>query len=904
MPTRKRAAAGPTPVESIRHDESRANIPTGQLSAFVEDEERAPNEVELPRSSSQLYPRDEAADPQLVWRGKDDEDQDALRIPSVPIYIQEKIEPRALVENLRDTARGEESEPELTLFDDFDGLDFDELVDFYEHDANWSNRLILGDSLQVMASLAEKENLRGKVQTIFIDPPYGIKFNSNWQVSTRRREVQDNKEADLTRQPEQIRAFRDTWKLGIHSFLAYLRDRLTVAQQLLNDSGSVFVQIGDENVHLVRALLDEVFGAENFVSQISFAKTSGSTEAALPAVTDYLLWYARDKSNLKYRRLLLPKESSRGAAEYNRALLPDGSVVSATSVAAESEDARRFRYDNITSQSVGREKGEGAASWFPVTIDGRQIRPPASARWKTNQEGMQRLILAGRVHARSNSLAYVRFFDDFPAVTLNNLWSDTGIAGRRGEKVYVVQTAPKVIERCLLMTTDPGDLVLDPTCGSGTTAVVAEQHGRRWITCDTSRVALTLARTRLMSTRFPGYLLADSSEGAAQEAELRKTAVSPGPFSGDVRKGFVHKRIPHITLRSIAQNPDITAEMSAAEIRSLVEARADFEVLYDQPLDDPKRVRVCGRFTVESLAPHRVIDPQQDQTDSESAGVRADEKDYEATILDNLREAGVQNTVKGERLEFDNLERLPGGLWTQARGSYTTADGYSRTVAIHIGPQYGTVGSDHVTEAAKEALRGTGTDLLLVLGFAFDAYAGEKVQEIVPAAGKGLDSAFEVREAERRMGRLPVLLTKMNPDLAMATELKTTGTGNLFMVFGEPDVTVRPTGDQLLVELHGVDVYDPTTGAIRAHSTDDIACWFIDTNYNGESFFVRHAYFTGGSDPFQQLARALRAEIDPTAWDSLYRTESRPFEKPSTGRIAVKVINHYGDEVLKVYDAA
>jgi Adenine specific DNA methylase Mod len=911
MPPRKRAAATPgiTAVESIRHDDSRANIPTGELSAFVGDEERNPADVVLPRRSAQLYPRDPAADPQLVWRGKDEQDEQDLHIPAVPIYIQEKIEPRALVENLRDTAAAGRPEPELTLFDDFDGLLFDDLVDFYEHDANWSNRLILGESLQIMASLADKENLRGKVQMIYIDPPYGIKFNSNWQVSTRRREVQDNKETDLTRQPEQIRAFRDTWRGGIHSFLGYLRDRLEASRDLLAESGSVFVQIGDENVHLVRTLLDEVFGTENFVAQIAYTKTSGATADLLSGVNDYILWYAKSRAAVKYRPLFTEKAlGGDGARKYDQVLLPDGTrrpLLPAERRGDVPPAGRVYRHDNLTSQSMGRDKGEGAASWFDVTVDGATINPGERSRWKTNKAGMDRLLLADRVALTGRSLAYIRFLGDFPAFSLTSSWSDIGgIQSRRDPKVYVVQTSTTAVMRCLLMSTDPGDLVLDPTCGSGTTAVVAEQHGRRWITCDTSRVALTLARTRLMAALFPSYLLADSPEGAAKEAELSKAPPqTPGTFTNDVRKGFVYKRVPHITLKSIAQNPDIKPGMSADDIQDLVEARADFEVLYDQPFEGPKRVRVCGRFTVESLAPHRVVDPEQEQSDSEAAGVRADEKGYEETILDNLREAGVQNTVKGERLEFESLERLPGGLWVQARGSYTTVDGYVRTVAVHIGPQYGTVGSDHVAEAAKEALRGTGVDLLLVLGFAFDAHAGEKVQEIVPEVGKGLEAAFEVRLAERRMGRLPVLMARMNPDLAMATELKTTRTGNLFMVFGEPDITINATDtDQVHVELHGLDVYDPTTGAIRAHSTDDIACWFLDTNYNGESFFVRHAYFTGGTEPYQQLARALQAEINSAAWKSLYSTVSRPFAKPSTGRVAVKVINHYGDEVLKVYD--
>jgi adenine-specific DNA-methyltransferase len=504
---------------------------------------------------------------------------------------------------------------------------------------------------------------------------------------------------------------------------------------------------------------------------------------------------------------------------------------------------------------------------------------------------MERLIAAGRVSAPSNTPNYVFFADDFPMSQLDNVWSDTQGAS---DRTYVVQTSTKVVERCMLMATDPGDLVLDPTCGAGTTAFVAEQWGRRWITIDTSRVALALARTRLMSARYPYYLLADTEDGATASAKAVGAAAPSGmTYGSDVRKGFVYRQIPHVTLGSVAQNPEVKPGMNRSEINEAIVRNADLEVLVDSPIEDRKRVRVSGRFTVEGLSPHRTL---EDNTPSESKESTA--PGFEATILDNLRRAGIQNTYKGERLKFDRLDPWA-GTWLQAEGAFTDADGVARRVAVAIGPEHGTVSPDLVKDAAREALRGQGFDLLIVLGFAFDARASETTKEFEPAS-----DGFTVAADERTMGRLRVLLARMNNDLAMGDEfLKKTGSGNLFMVFGEPDVDIRPLGDgNIEVEVRGVDVYDPTTGVVRSASTSDIACWFIDTNYDEQSFFVRHAYFTGDKEPFKKLKQALRSEISEDAWLSLYSTTSRPFAAPTTGKIAVKVINHYGDEVMQVYE--
>lgn len=874
---RSTRAAGPVRVEATTHRKaSRKNIPTAELEAFAKDAETQPVPV--------LYPRDPSLDPQLVWKGKAEQDAHSLAVPSVPIYIQEKIAPRALIEDLRRESKRAGSEVQIDLFGDFNGLGFEQAIEFYQHDQHWSNRMILGDSLLVMTSLAEKEGLRGQVQTVYLDPPYGIKFASNWQVSTRKTEISDGKVEDVTRQPEQIRAFRDTWELGIHSYLAYLRDRLAAARELLAESGSVFVQIGDQNVHLVRNLLDEVFGSENYCAQIAVKKTSGATSELLPGTTDHLLWYARDIAQVKYRQLYRQKSvGGAGAGAYDHVEFADGTR--RRILASEREDlsslppgARVFRYQILTSQSIGREKGEGAASWFPVSMGGREFRPPIQHRWKTNEKGMERLVASSRVAVTGNSLSYVRYIDDFPAFPLTDLWDDTQ-SGSAMDKSYVVQTSTKLVERCVLMTSDPGDLVLDPTCGSGTAAVVAEEWGRRWITIDTSRVALALSRTRLMTARFPFYVLKDSARGVEREAAFSgEIPTSPlRPSTDDIRQGFVYERIPHVTLKSIATNPTIDVSMTPSEVAAVIARNAETELLYDRPYIDTKTVRVTGPFTIESLSPHRVLDREENAAPPSTDNLVGK---FVTLVLDNLRKAGVQNTVKNERLVFERLEPWP-GVYVQASGEYTEG-GKTKSVAVAIGPEYGTVGGDFVREAAKEAVKLA--DTLIVCGFAFDAHA-QDVSEL---------------------GRLIVLKAKMNPDLAMGDELlKKTGSGNLFMVFGEPDIDIRSESDgRYTVEIRGLDVYDPTTGQVRSHTTADIATWFIDTNYDGNSFFVRHAYFLGGDDPYEKLKRVLRTDVDESTWATLNRATSRPFPKPETGRIAVKVINHYGDEVLKVYQVS
>jgi len=934
---RKKSTSRTKQVTSHKHKDKRVNIPTEELRDFVEQDEKKPKKVRYP---GLLYARDPSLDPQLVWKGKDEQDQNPLEVPAVPVYIQEKVHPQAIVEQVKAEAK-KEKPGQADIFADFNNIRFEEMVDFYRHEQNWSNRMILGDSLLVMTSLAEKEGLKGKVQCIYIDPPYGIKFGSNWQVSTRKRDVKDGKAGDVVRQPEQIKAFRDTWELGIHSYLTYLRDRLVVARELLTETGSVFVQIGDENVHLVRALMDEVFGSENFVSLIGFKKTVYQETTYLANVFDYLLWYAKDKGAAKVRRVYQVRELEQVLRGFDLVENEDGSL-SRIDPAHVTVESKLLRASDLTS------KGASAEGSKPHSWRGESYSPKAGNHWKTHFEGLNRLGRAGRLVAYGKTLCFRKYNADSPVTSFVNVWTDTIQSTYAPENIYVVQTYSKVIERCLLMTTDPGDLVLDPTCGSGTAAYVAEQWGRRWITIDTSRVAMALARTRLMAAKYPYYLLADSREGAEQEAQLASTPVPPSPdqrFEHDIRRGFVYKRVPHVTLKSIANNERIDTihakwqekleplrkELNKAlkqkweewevpreaekswpaeakklhaewwkarrerqqEIDASIAKRADTELLYDKPYEDNKRIRVTGPFTVESLSPHRVLDTGlgHDPNSPDGIGSCPAPTDFVTMVVENLRKAGVKGTDKSQRLKFERLESYA-GTWLHASGEYLEGD-KSRRVAISIGPEHGTVGPDQLKEAAKEAVKGVGFDLLVVCGFAFDPHVSEEA---------------------KRYGKLNVMTARMNPDLAMGDELlKKTGAGNLFMVFGEPDLApvdlktgkLKPQKDgKYAVEVRGLDVYDPTTGEIRSDSTDDIACWFIDTDYNGESFFVRHAYFCGEGEPYGKLKRALRAEIDEEAWSALYSTKSLPFDKPKSGKIAVKVINHYGDEVLKVLEVA
>jgi adenine-specific DNA-methyltransferase len=921
----------PKSIENIQHtDASRKHIPTAEFQPLLSQEQKSPILAAYERRNPDL-------DPQLVWRGKDLQDWSDLVVQVPPLYIQEKIHPKVLVDDLRrqsEAQRRNGREPQqLDMFADFNGLPSEEAkTEFYQHEANWSNRMILGDSLQVMASLAEREGLRGKVQCIYIDPPYGIKFNSNFQWSTTSRDVKDGKVDHITREPEQVKAFRDTWRDGIHSYLTYIRDRLTLAHELLSNNGSILVQISDENLHRVRSLLDEIFGDNNNIAIIRFKRGGFQTAAFLPETHDFILWYAKEKSLLKFRRTYTTSERKDAFpgqslfAEYS-----DCTVKRINRSEIMSNIPRVFRHRAAYS-ATGSE-----GSRFPVIYQGKPFKPSSQRGWSTNELGMDRLAKSNRLFVVGNTLERKMYFEDSPFQYLSTDWQDTVSSGFGDEKLYVVQTQSLVVQRCILMTTDPGDLVLDPTCGSGTTAYVAEQWGRRWVTIDTSRVALALARMRIMGARYPYYLLKDSREGQVKEAELIRTIPSSEPTYGNIRQGFVYERVPHIMLKSIANNAEIDViweqyqqvmgpfqeQLNAAlgtswqeweiprhaedgwpaparelhgkwwelriarqkEIDASIAAKAEYEYLYDKPYEDPKKVRVAGPFTVESLSPHRILgvdedDELIDQVSDGKAGY-APGQSFEQVILENLRRAGVQQAHKEDKISFFSLTPWP-GYYICAEGRYFEGGeerGRERRAGIFIGPEFGTVSRPDLVAAAREA-GDAGFDVLVACAFNYDARSTEL----------------------SRLGAIPILKARMNADLHMAGDLKNTGKGNLFVIFGEPDIDLLETTDgQIQVRINGVDVFHPGTGEVRSDGPDGIACWFIDTDYNEESFFVRHAYFLGANDPYSALKTTLKAEINEEAWASLHSDVSRPFEKPESGRIAVKVINHLGDEVMKVF---
>lgn len=919
-----RKPKSPKKIETLKHAAAtRKNIPTAELQSAVQ---RMEETVPTPPVR---YPRDPDLDPQLCWRGKDTQNWTDLVVDAPPLYIQEKIHPKAIIDGLlRESAKPAQDDDTPDLFADFNGLEPEARTEFYEHDQHWSNRMILGDSLQVMASLAEREALRGKVQCIYFDPPYGIKFSSNWQPSTRSRDVKDGKREHITREPEQIKAFRDTWGDGVHSYLTYLRDRLTVMHDMLTESGSIFVQIGDENVHRVRCLMDEVFGEGNFVSIIPFrTKTRSLGGQIVEGMLDFILYYAKCKDKLKFRTIYEQKDIE-GDSNWKWFENSSGERKKLTKQERENhsvidEIGRVFRTVDL------RPAGFNENQTFNYIYKNKEFPPPGNSSWLTNEKGLDRLNKSDRLQQTGkNNLERIYYYKDYPIQPLNNLWSQTRAST---DKVYVVQTSDEIIKRCILMATDPGDLVLDPTCGAGTTAAVAEQWGRRWITIDTSRVALALARTRLMGARYPYYLLADTPEGQKKEAQVTGKPPADTPTQGDVRLGFVYERAPHITLKSIANNEEIDgiweghqevleplrATLNAAlgqkweawdipreagadwpkaaqeshakwweqriarqrEIDASIARRAAVEMLYDRPYQDKSRVRVAGPFTVESLSPHWVAAPGEDELLEGSAPrvARGEEADFAPMVLEHLRSAGVQGAAKADRIAFTALEPWPGERIT-AIGTFMEEE-TPRRAGVFVGPQYGTVSRPDLMDAAREALDAR-LDILVACGFNFEAHAAD--------VGK--------------LGPLPIIKAKMNPELHMGGMLKNTGAGNLFVAFGEPDIRwEQDATGQIVVRFLGVDVYDPKAGGVRSTGTEEIAAWFIDTDYNAESFFVRHAYFVGADDPYKALKRALKADVDADAWGAVHRDTSRPFSPPASGRFAVKAINHFWDEVVKVF---
>jgi adenine-specific DNA-methyltransferase len=775
------------------------------------------------------YKYDPHLDPVLTWSGKAERGAE-IDVPAPSIHVHEELSAQKIIGSVR------KQRLQQPLFD-VSVLDPAAAVEFYQHDRNWSNRMILGDSLLVMTSMLERERLGGKAQCVYVDPPYGIKYGSNFQPDISNRDVKDGDDASLTREPEMIQAYRDTWTTGVHSYLTYLRDRFIAAWELLGDTGSIFVQIGEENVHRVRALLDEVFGSANFITLINYVKTSSSTSHFLGGTMDYILWFAKDKQQVKYRPLYTSKLDAKSTDDaYVWVELPDGtrrrmSTEERANLVALPPGARRFRMDNLTSQSAGRAKGEGAASWFPIEIDGKSYKPSMSARWKTNEEGMRRLIEARRVAVIGNTPSYVRYLDDFSGVPLSPIWEDTITSGFAAEKRYVVQSHPKAIARCVLMTTDPGDLVLDPTCGSGTTAFVAEQYGRRWVTCDTSRVALAIARERVLTARFESYQLVAPERG--------------------IDGGLKYRTMHRVTLRSIARAEE-----------------PDLVTLYDEPLAARGRIRVSGPFTVEALSRY-AVNPM-DAVAGENGIIPTDAADHVQALLDALRAQGIP-LPGSPPAKIESLTPLAAAGALQAEG-VADLGGRPRRFGVALGPKFGAVTMAQVSDALRDAI---GFDLIVFAGFAVSA----DVQE---------------RLATGHVGGTQVSLLLANPDLLVGDLLKNTKASQTFRLYSAPDVRIDQDSTCYRVSVEGVDSFDASTGETVSYGKAGIQAWFLDDDFDGSVFRVSQAFFPV-SGAWEKLRAALRGTVDAELVDQLHGWASLPFERAEHGRVAVRVIAQDGN---------
>ena len=929
---------------SLRFDESGD---TDQLPELLQKAQQGPlsaDEVQILAEALRHH------NPWLEWAGK--QEAESFSVDPVALHIHERVSAKAIVKI------AERENVQRELFAD-PQLEYLEAVQFYQHDVDWTNRLILGDSLTVMSSLAQREDLAGKVQMIYIDPPYGIKFASNFQPTVFQRDVKD-KERDLTREREQIKAYRDTWTLGVHSYLAYLRDRLMVAKELLTDSGSIFVQISDENVHRVRCIMDEVFGSENFVSQIVFKKTAGKGSMTLDSIYDILLWYSKDAQAVKYRQIFVPRQIEGLADRYNLLEKENGEIIRLNKSQLAGEEivpkGKRFRITALNSQ--GETSGETSKHFV---WRGNEYHPPRRRHWSVIQQGLKRLAQNDRLILEGKNLCYKRYLDDYPVADVKNVWIDTGGGALVHEKLYVVQTATKIVERCLLMTTDPGDLVLDPTCGSGTTAYVAEQWGRRWITIDTSRVAVALARQRLLTGTFGYYKLKAESEG--------------------VGGGFVNKTVPHIKLGSIAQNtaldpifakygqilkekldtlnlalkevtPEIRSRLLAklaekerregrravtdadrrrwqlpkttwwewevpfdtdpdwpqalrdaltdyrdafqteiAEANACIAASADSEELVDQPEVDRKKLRVSGPFTVEAVQPAEASldtdspiggEPEEALDTFDSNGVEREPINAEAYLDEMVRllkNDGVR-FPNNKKMKFAVLDPLEDGI-LHAEGSWEDDD-TERNVAVVFGPQHGPVTVMQVEECLPIASR-RGYDELIFAGFSFEGEAQTTIQA---------DPNPRVRAH----------MAHINPDVTMGDLLKETPSSQLFTVFGAPRTEIEATADgEYIVKMEGVDIYNPVENTVSSAGGDKVAAWFLDSDYDGRTFCITQAFFPD-KKAWTKIARALKGVIDPERFEKFSGTESLPFPAGEHQRVAVKVIDPRGNEVMCVHD--
>ena len=872
------------PVDAIKHPkDSRLDIPTTEHAG----EEVCNIEGDATTASYKIFCHEftRGKDPELYWLDKyknDDEETQSpdLKVDIRSLYVHEDIQPEMLINNLYhvEEQKSEVAELQGELFNvtEFSNPVEDELqkvADYYKHSSEWKNRLIQGDSLLVMNSLLKREGMAGKVQCIYIDPPYGIRFGSNWQNSLKSNKMaHESRDEQCSSEPEMIKAYRDTWELGIHSYLSYLRDRLVLARQLLTQSGSVFVQISDENLHLVRVLLDDLFGSENFVSQIFYKKTSGAGSPGelitLPSVGDYILWYAKDKEQYKFRKIYLPRQyGEAGTEHYNSIELENGDRMSIAQweklnktkfdYANRPKNSKVYCLDNFTSQSGG-EIGR-----FDIGLKGKVYKMLSGNVWKTNAAGVERLKNLNRLDAsKEGRVGYVRYFEDFNMNVLTNVWTD--VASGFQQKIYVVQSGIKPIQRCILMTTDPGDLVLDPTCGSGTTAFVAEQWGRRWITMDTSRIALNIAKKRITTALYPYYELFDK-EG------------------GDIRQGFVYKKVPHITLKALANDLPF-----------------DEETLYDQPIEDKKRIRVAGPFTVETLQNGQVISPDDIDNRSDEA---EDNRVFQERVFSHLQTSGIRNGDKNAQAVFSGVEALASPN-LHAKGYFKDENGTEKVAYFHIGPKFGTISRQEVTLAIREFRQHLDeSDWLVILGFSF------------------ADDVENKTDSSQRFGMFNVTKVRMHDDLMQDGLLKKDKGAGAFITIGEPDIKLVKHDDNVHchVEILGLDIYDPIKDDVLPRSLDQIAYWEIDDRYDGSKFVVRGIHFCGGDKKDfaawkkglsqtsmmkakKNAERTLKLVFNDDVWDQLYSFRSEPLTFEPGRKIAVRVVSQFGEESTKVLE--
>jgi adenine-specific DNA-methyltransferase len=796
------------PVEGYSHTASkRTNNPPVGLAHLDRDE-----------TPVVTYQYDPNLDPQMVWTGK--AERESFQIPAPSIHVHEYLSAQGIFSSLRRNRY-------VDLLFDFDELEDGKSIEFYQHELNWSNRLILGDSSIVMNSLIHRERMAGKVQAIYMDPPYGIKYNSNFQAKIGDTDVKDKNDEHLTREPEMIQAYRDTWELGVHSYLTHLRDRLTLSRDLLSDTGSIFIQISEENVHLVRLLLDEVFGSENFVSMISYVTTAGFAQAsALSRAGDYILWFAKNKSLMKINSLWV---NNPDRANYTNIELVDGTRRPMTKLEKEGLEpipsgARIFRVSTAESQGAAK-----AAQ--PFEFQGRTFTPARNSHWKASYpDGMNKLAQANRLHAFANSLGYIRYADDFGYQQLTNIWTDTGIAGAAMGKRYVVQTSAKVIERCLLMVTDPGDLVLDPTCGSGTTAFAAETWGRRWITIDTSRVAASIARERLLTAVFQSFELLSDTRG--------------------IDGGLKYENVKRVTLGSIANSQD-----------------AEQVALIDKPLVNKSKVRVSGPFTFESLSRYS-LNPFEESNEKRST--IQDPSDHVDQLLDALNTMGIPS-VGAKPSPISEITKIEGISSLQAEG-VASLGGKKIKFAVSVGPKFGPITMAQVQEALSDAI---GYGLVVFAGFAFSPDAAERL-----SSGK--------------VGNVPVSLLLANPDLLIGDLLKNTKSSQTFKLYSSPDISIERLDGQYAVTINGVDTYDAASGEQVSLGKAGIKAWMVDSNYDSQVFNAKQVFFPD-SDGWKNLRKALRSSIDDQVLEQLSGWTSAGFDKPETGKIAIRVITQDGN---------